>query len=219
MSDPTPIELPPRKMLADDVYDAIKRSIITNQLASGAKINLDQLSREIGVSNTPIRHALSRLEAEGLVVKTPYRGYAVTDVFDTSRVEYVYETRLILEPQIAALAAARRADPLLDQLSGYIGRAGRDLAEAGQLDATFHLAIADSAGNPMLHDHVERLVYGTTPGGPYNVRGDADLAWQEHAEILDALRRRDADGARDAMARHLENARERFRNRRDQLPG
>lgn len=206
-------------MLADDVYDAIKRSIVTNRLASGAKINLDSLSREIGVSNTPVRHALSRLEAEGLVVKTPYRGYAVTDVFDDSRIEYVYETRLILEPQIAALAAVRRAGPLLEQLRDYIDRADRNLEEAGELDSVFHLAIADSTGNPMLHEQVERLVYGTTPRGAYNARGDADQAWREHADVLNALRRGDADGAFAAMTRHLENARERFRHRQAQPSG
>lgn len=200
-------------MLADDVYDAIKRSIVTNRLASGTKINLDQLSREIGVSNTPVRHALSRLEAEGLVVKTPYRGYAVTDLFDGSRVEYVYEARLILETEIAAFAAERRSAQSLEKLDEFVARAERDPEVAGQLDAEFHVAIADATGNPVLHDQVERLVYGTTPAGPYSVQASAQLAWREHVAILDHLRAGDQGGARQAMKEHLENARERFRRR------
>lgn len=206
-------------MLADDVYDAIKRSIITNRLASGTKINLDQLAREIVVSNTPVRHALSRLEAEGLVVKNPYRGYAVTDLFDGSRVEYVYETRLILETEIAAVAATRRSAALLERLGELVARAERDTEVAGQLDAAFHLAIADATGNPVLHDQVERLVYGTTPAGAYSVQASGDFAWQEHVAILDHLRAGDQEGARQAMREHLENARERFRHRQSTATG
>lgn len=215
-----PIELPARRMLADEVYDAIRRSIVANQLPAGSKINLDQLAREIQVSNTPIRQALSRLEAEGLVVKEPYRGYTVTELLGFSRLEYVYEARLTLEAPIAALAAARRSEAQLDHLRSCLKQAEQDIAGAAHLDAEFHTIVAESSGNPMLSEQIERLLTWTPPAGiTYDLHGGAELAWEEHAAVFEALERGDSEAASAAMRRHLENAIERFRNLRETPEG
>jgi DNA-binding GntR family transcriptional regulator len=62
-------------MLADDVYATVRQSLLDQRIAPGSRINLDALARELHVSHTPVRHALARLDSEGLVRREPFRGY------------------------------------------------------------------------------------------------------------------------------------------------
>ena len=66
--------------LADETYDAIKAKILDHGIAPGEHVGIDELARELAVSQTPIREALARLESDGLVIKIPLRGYEATDL-------------------------------------------------------------------------------------------------------------------------------------------
>jgi DNA-binding GntR family transcriptional regulator len=202
--------LPKRQVLADDVYDAIKLSVLTSAMPPGAKINLDQLARDIGVSNTPIRQALARLEAEGLVVKTPYKGYTVTNLLDLAHVEQLYEFRLLLEPSVAALAAERFDEADASAIDGIMAAARRAPARSDELDVQFHQAVASATHNSHVADQALRLQERWSAYRfLYRIKGAAKKAWEEHAAIADALLARDAEAARAAMRTHLQSALER----------
>src|SRR5918995_1129614 len=97
--------LPRPRALVSDVYNAILDRITSLEIEPGGRINMDTLARELGVSPTPVREALSRLEAEGLVQKTHLVGHRAVPQLTRSQVEQLFELRLLLEPAAAALAA------------------------------------------------------------------------------------------------------------------
>src|ERR1700735_4414843 len=94
-----------RASLGDDVYDALLTRLISLKIAPGARITVDGLVKDLGVSQPPTRAALVRLEAEGLVVKTHLVGYSAAPLPSRRRFEQIYELRLVLEPLAAAKAA------------------------------------------------------------------------------------------------------------------
>ncbi len=99
------IERPP---LVDDVHDVLVDMLMNHDLDAGARLNIDGLARSLRVSPTPIREALARMEAEGLVVKEPRRGYMVAPLIGLEDLRALMDFRLLIEPA-AASAAARRA--------------------------------------------------------------------------------------------------------------
>src|SRR4029078_5409586 len=101
------------KGLADDVYEAIFNKLMSLEIAPGARITVDGLVRELGVSHTPIREALGRLEGEGLVVKTHLVGYSAAPQITRRRFDELYDLRLLLEPEAARRAARRASDERL----------------------------------------------------------------------------------------------------------
>src|SRR3982074_891458 len=96
---------PPRMMLRDSVYEAIKGLLMDNDLAPGSRLSIDGLARELQVSPTPVREAMTRLESDGLVAKRPHAGYIVAPLMDRVALDNLYEIRLLIEPQAARLAA------------------------------------------------------------------------------------------------------------------
>src|SRR5919202_2566625 len=93
-----------RLTLTDDVYEAVKSLIMDHRLAPGERVTIDALARQLEVSPTPVREALARLEADGLVRKRPLAGYTATPLLTRAEFEELFEMRMLLEP-----AAARRA--------------------------------------------------------------------------------------------------------------
>src|SRR5256885_2577031 len=97
--------LPQRQVLADDVYEPVKALVMDHVIAPGARVSIDGLARQLGVSQTPIREALARLESDGLVTKEPLRGYSATPLLTRSEVDDLFQFRLLVEPWAAARAA------------------------------------------------------------------------------------------------------------------
>src|ERR1700688_191150 len=85
------LKLPVRQILAGEVYEYIKNQLMDQQIQPGGRINIDQLARQLQVSQTPIREALARLEAEGLMTKEPLRGYSSTPLLDPASFQQLYE--------------------------------------------------------------------------------------------------------------------------------
>src|SRR3954452_141794 len=86
-----------REVLADGVYEAIKSLIMDRRIEPGAKINMDALARDLDVSPTPVREALARLEADGLVTKRALVGYTTAPMLDATGLEELFELRQLLE--------------------------------------------------------------------------------------------------------------------------
>lgn len=204
--------------LGEEVYNAIYAQLMSREIPPGGRISVDRLVRELGVSQTPIREALSRLEAQGLVIKTHLIGYSAADQMDSVRLDQLYELRLLLEPFSAGRAAsAMTAECLtaLRKLSAEMQACeneapGQAYGRFAQIDSDFHDLIAHASGNELVqetlsnlhvHVHLFRLFY--------HARVTAD-AMDEHRQLIEAFEARDAAAAEAAMRRHIERSRVRF---------
>ena len=92
--------------LAEEVYRRIRADIMSLKLPPDTRVSVDSLARELGVSQTPIREALSMLEANGLVSKRHLAGYATSPRMDRAQLDELFEFRLLIEPHAARKAAA-----------------------------------------------------------------------------------------------------------------
>jgi DNA-binding GntR family transcriptional regulator len=207
-----------RLPLSDGVYESVKELIMDHAVAPGDRVNIDALARQLGVSPTPVREALARLESDGLVRKRPLAGYTTTPLLTRAEFDELFEMRLLLETAAAERAAKGAVGPeeldrlraeadLPDQTAGAIGYAGFGAFTAQ--DARFHDLVAERAGNRLLRDavvrlhshlHLHRLDFPTAHYGVSAV---------EHHRIVDAIGAGDPAAARTAMRQHLTRARER----------
>jgi DNA-binding GntR family transcriptional regulator len=201
-----------RVTLADRVFEQIVEAIVQGRIAPGETINEVNLSARLGVSRAPLREAIFRLEAKGLIQRAPHLGARVVDL-QPRDLEELFLIREGLEGMAARLAAvAMSADDLqaLEQ-SLEAHRRQPDVAsgtayyQAGG-DQDFHFRIARASNNRRLFRllcedmyaliRIYRFRSSATPGR-------ARQAYIEHQDILGALRRRDADAAEEAMRRHI----------------
>lgn len=203
--------------LREEVYTAIHAQLMSHKIPPGGRIAVDSLVRELGVSQTPIREALSQLEAQGLVVKTHLIGYCAAHQLDKRRLDELYELRLLLEPVAARRAASNMDDSAIgalealhQQMKGIKGTdVRRRYSEFAIADGNFHNLIACS-GNSLIqealfrlhtHAHLFRLFFHSTATGD---------AISEHEHILVAITGRDSRAAESAMQNHIEKSRNRF---------
>jgi DNA-binding GntR family transcriptional regulator len=211
--------LPPRQVLANDVYEAVKALVMDHVIAPGARVSIDGLARQLGVSQTPIREALARLESDGLVTKEPLRGYSATPLLTRSEVDDLFQFRLLVEPWAAARAAeaASRDDHarIAAEIASTPEPPSSDAYEAYKAlaahDSRFHGLLTELAGNRQLrvaldrthcHLHIFRL---------YSAGGGGTQTLDEHRSVAAAVTRGSASAAEQAMREHLERARDRLR--------
>jgi len=191
--------------LNDQVYEALRARVLRRDPGPGAKVSLHELARELGVSRSPVHHALTRLVAEGLLTVKPRRGYYVTPV-TPEMVGDGYDLRLALELH-AAERTVGSTDPARLGLFRTFLRASQAAASEEEWDATnaaFHRFQVDLAGNAML-SHVYRelpvnIVVQVVRGGRLE-NGDA-LA-EEHRAIVEAFEAGDLAAARQAIRAHI----------------
>jgi len=206
-----------RPPLADDVHDVLVDMLMNHTLAPGSRLNIEVVAKTLGVSPTPVREALARVEAEGLVVKEPRRGYLVAPLISLDDLHSLIDFRLLVEPEAAA-AAARRATPeqaaRLQELARSGGADdGNDPAvnRLGMMyDARFHDAVAELAGNPWLRESLGRLRSHLHMYRLYHHAGQAAATKPEHVTIANAIAKRDPDAAAEAMRSHLATAMKRL---------
>ena len=96
-STPRAVAAPRRLVLADGTYDAIKAMILDHEISPGEHVGIDELARDLSVSQTPVREALARLEADGLVTKIPLRGYEATDLLSVQEVDELFQFRSLID--------------------------------------------------------------------------------------------------------------------------
>ena len=208
----------PPQILTERVYEGIKALLMDQQLEPGSRINIERLARDLHVSATPVREALARLESDGLVVKQPLRRYTSAPLIDPVSFVQLFELRLLIEPFAARRTAALGSRHDFDELEELVdamrrGKTGESYAENrgfAQQDAKFHAAIALASGNLLLHDTLVRLHPHVHLNRLFFHTGPAVEAINEHAAIVAALRRRDDNGAEQAMRDHIERSRARL---------
>jgi DNA-binding GntR family transcriptional regulator len=217
-----------RVTLADGVYESVKALIMDHALAPGGRVTIDALARQLGVSPTPVREALARLESDGLVHKRPLAGYTTTPLLTQAEFEELFEMRMLLEPAAAQRAAGaglsaadtallrKEADlpdppPAIEPSPTHLrvppGYAS--FARFTAQDARFHNLLAERAGNRLLYEsvvrlhahlHLHRLDFPVTHYG---------ISAVEHHRIVDAIHAGDPAAAATAMRAHLTASRQR----------
>ena len=191
--------------LNERVYDELRTRVLTRQEPAGGKLSLHALATELGVSRSPVHHALTRLVAEGLLTVRPRRGYYVTPV--TARaVDEGYNVRLALE-LLAAERAVRRVEhgqlarfaELLDATDAAISHEEWDTA-----NAAFHEFQIDLAGNALLSRFYRELsvnlMMQVIRDG--TVEGHANLV-TEHRHIVEAFAAGELTSAEHAIREHI----------------
>lgn len=210
--------VPQRSVLADEVYRILRENLIAHRIEPGARLNLDQLARDLHVSNTPVRQALARLEADGLVTKEPYRGFSASPLLDSRAIAELYDYRLMIEPPTAARAARRSSPEVVVELDELCDdKAIQALIHAGSEDVfgdrdiAFHGAIAQEAGNMLVRDNLAAALTRMRLYTAYHRHGAARQAWDEHSAVLEAIRASDPEAAALAMRAHLTSGLNRIR--------
>jgi GntR family transcriptional regulator, rspAB operon transcriptional repressor len=195
--------------LNERVYDELRTRILTRHEASGAKLSLHALADELGVSRSPVHHALTRLVSEGLLTVRPRRGYYVTPV--TARaVAEGYDVRLALELLAAERAIGRLDAARLHRLSDLLEATDAAMSheEWDAANAAFHEFQIDLAGNALLSRFYRELsvnlMMQVIRGG--HVEGHANLV-TEHRHIVETFAAGDLGAARRAIREHIETGR------------
>ena len=195
--------------LNERVYDELRTRILSRQEPSGAKLSLHALADELGVSRSPVHHALTRLVAEGLLSVRPRRGYYVTPV-TAQAVAEGYDVRLALELLAAERSIGRitrgalaHFGELLDATDAAISHEQWDAA-----NAAFHEFQIDLAGNALLSRFYRELsvnlMMQVIRGG--HVEGHENLV-TEHRRIVETFSAGDRPGAQRAIREHIETGR------------
>jgi DNA-binding GntR family transcriptional regulator len=199
---------------AEVAYRWIRRAILTGALRSGAKLAEKTLAAQIGVSRTPVREALMRLESQGLVVLEHYRrGYVAH--FTVEDAQEILRLRAVLEGHAAHRAATRITAEQIAELEALATEMEQKFAALGYegylddfepLNAAFHMVIARAAASPRLVRILEtslelpavRLSEYSEANEPRTVRNH-----RQHREIIAALKARNAGWAQHEMTAHL----------------
>jgi DNA-binding GntR family transcriptional regulator len=197
---------------AQAVYAQLRAQILDRTLPPGTPLREITLASQFGVSRTPVREALRRLEQDRLLVQSA-RGMAVRAV-DPHEIVQVYDMRVLLEAEAAGQAARARGPADLMRLEGLLAR---DRALADPDDSTraatnleFHAAIWQAAHNPVLLDLLERLTLHLVhaPRSTLSVGDRWTSALDEHERLIDAIRAHDETTAQEIAKGHMETARE-----------
>jgi DNA-binding GntR family transcriptional regulator len=197
--------------LGEQAYTVLRKEIVSLGLAPGAEVSEQRLVSEFGLSRAAVRAALARLRAEGLITSVPRRGHFVS-VITLRDVDEVFQLRLLLEPEAAALAAGRMGEPELRDLQRVADRSydvGSRESISAFLDANreLHVRVAEASGNGRLARSVatllgeaERALHLALAAGA----GEKGLRIvHEHGELVDALVAGDGERARQYMVTAL----------------
>jgi DNA-binding GntR family transcriptional regulator len=224
------MDLPARagKSLVDRTHDELHRLITDGGLADDERIVIDRVARQFGTSLIPVREALARLHAEGLVIFEPNKGYRVAPRPTVEELVRLFEARLVIEMGAAELALERstpQAMRELKRINRFIAKGSYGTTYEGfrgfvTLNEQFHTALVALADNAPLAEAYRRLGYHQKITRPTYGRGPGDvkLFVREHDAIIDALERRDLRALRHAIRRHIASGRERFEIQKNQSP-
>lgn len=203
-----------RSSLAGQAYEAIIEAIFDRQLQPGAQLSIDGVARELGMSITPVREALSQIAAQRLVLQESNRGYTVAPLLSARHFHDLFAVRLVLEEHALdvmeldaeAIECLRRIVsqmPIMENGAHY-----RDYRDFNLADREFHRTIVSMARNEVLLRSWDDLYFHLHVGRLYAGVGliDLDDALREHSEIVSALRQGDRQAALQALTAHVRGA-------------
>ena len=194
--------------LSEKAYRLIKEKIVTLELPPSSLINEQTLMGELGLGRTPIREALQRLAAEGLVNIVPRRGIFVADISITD-LQKIFEVRMCLEEFCAQLAAQRITADQIAQMETVLQDLEQvqnsDVEALMTIDERFHTLMYQAADNEFLADTLSRL-YALSLRLWHLVLhrlGDVRGAIEQHREIAEALKAGNGERAAELIKQHI----------------
>ena len=209
-----PAASPARRSRADEVYQQLKRDVSEFKLVPGDRFTETEISERLGVSRTPVRQALFRMQQEGFVEVLFRSGWRVLP-FDFNQFEELYDLRMVLETTAAhrlCESALKTNQSMLDELAAIwlVKQELRssDMEQVSRWDEAFHCALVAAAGNAeMARVHrdvtdrirvIRRLDFTKQPR--------IDATYEEHAKILKAIQRKRGDEAAMLLRAHIETS-------------
>jgi DNA-binding GntR family transcriptional regulator len=217
----SPLERP--APLREAVYDALTEMIITRELQPGVHLVESELAAQLGVSRQPVREALQRLQTEGWVDLRPALG-AFVHVPTDAEADQLLAVRTLLEAESARLAAQSATPEQVEQLWEVQHTGEKSLVDDDQeglvaANAALHAHVVAMSGNTVLADLIasvdRRVRWYYLP----IARARGKDAWDEHAELIDAIASRNSGRAGELMHRHTERTREIYHERRATAKG
>jgi DNA-binding GntR family transcriptional regulator len=185
----------------------LRERIRTGELEPGRRVRLKDLTRELGMSPTPIREALRLLQADALVTYRPHQGMVVTKRSPAETVEVV-RLRCVLEPLAVELVVPALSDSQRSELEHVHAQfleaaaAGRATA-ATELNVVWHWRLYDLTGSLYLREFIRRLWDAYPWRTMWALPGRVDLSAREHEEIMEAIRAGDASLAAERLRVHI----------------
>ncbi len=206
-----------QRQLDERIYDALKEKILQSELAPGTALTICSVAQHLGVSVTPVRDALRRLQTEGLV-QMQGRGETTVARLEPGEIDDILDLRLALELHATRRGVTRMSGAELKRLEELLTAAVRtfqgdtyhDYSSASRLDQQFHSALVGAAGNERLtamyetlgaRVQIARVYYTTTQRRPR-------ATYEEHRDILEAYRQRDPAAAAAAVESHIAHTRQ-----------
>jgi DNA-binding GntR family transcriptional regulator len=213
-----PVQAAELPSLAEIAYRQVRDAILSGAFSAGHPLGQEEIALQIGTSRVPLREALKRLEAEGLVIHRPRRGYVVTSL-DPEEITDIFDIRMLLEERAGYLATLRATPEDVAELKERLyAMDGISTAEPDQIlrfveaNRAFHDRLYLGSGRPqlcrlmaVLRTNVERYIrIGTL------VAGDQTRVKDEHFQIFDAFRRGNAKEVGRLCREHCETTRDRL---------
>ena len=205
---------PERGLFKSRAYDEIRRMILSGELAAGAFIAERPLAVKLGMSTTPVRSALQRLELEGLLSISPQQGAVVRD-FSFREITELYEIRMALEPFVARHIAGRLTPSQIERVQANLesqrqNLERRDIGRCVELDEDFHTLFSEFLDNReicrvmgQLRDRTHRVFRRVFAANPGRMEG----SYREHVTIAETIIQGDADLAAKRVEAHLDYGR------------
>lgn len=211
-----PVKLDGYKPLREIVFDTLREAIINQILKPGERLMEVQLAEELGVSRTPVREAIRKLELEGLVIMVPRKGAYVSGI-SLKDITEVFEIRIALETLAAGLAARRITEEELEEMERQLVRESEEtevsnLRSIVEIDTDFHDLLYKASRNQKLIEIISNLreqlhrFRSASLARP----GRGKTALEEHKKIVEALAARDVELVEKLAKIHIERAEQAF---------
>ncbi|CUH95467.1 hypothetical protein P22_1538 [Propionispora sp. 2/2-37] len=207
-----PIRLDSYQPLREVVCETLRNAIVNGILKPGERLMEIQLAEELGVSRTPVREAIRKLELEGFVVMIPRRGTYVADL-SIKDINEVYEVRTSLDVLAAGLAAERITEDELEQMERLLVQIGEyidnnDMDKIVEADSLFHDILYRASRNDRLVGIINNLREQLTRFRSMSMSypGRLKNTLEEHSRLVEAIAQRDPELAQQRAVEHMENA-------------
>jgi DNA-binding GntR family transcriptional regulator len=207
-----PIKLDSYKPLREVVSATLREAIVSGILQPGERLMEIQLAEELGVSRTPVREAIRKLELEGFVIMVPRRGTYVADL-SIKDINEVYEIRTALDVLAAGLAAERITEEELEQLERLLVEIGEaiengDLQKIIDIDSQFHDVLYRASRNDRLVGIINNLREQFTRFRTISIQypGRLKSTLVEHGRLIEAIAQRNVELAQQMAREHMENS-------------
>ena len=213
-------QLKNHKTLKERVYKSLKETILNGDFEPGQKLSQDWLAKQMKVSRMPIRQAIERLRAEGLIENTPYKESKVPNL-SRKDIRETYDVRALLESYSARLAVGKIRAIDLNELKTINNKMEKCFFEKNYRELNinnrkFHLTIYKRSGNNRLYNIIENLWDNFPKGIFWNFSERVENSIIEHHKIINAIEKEDEQTVEQMIFQHIENAKNRLLKSIDQ---